>query len=175
MARSEMPDTSIFIDQFEAIGTDVDIAAFRFTSHGGGGAHIRAAVLLMPTHPRKDFEVYILALLDILLDRCGVDENRRHGAKLLDLTMPPAHGFGFADLWGAAVDHFLPPGTVQHVGQQAHATWITFDRVEEQDRAVPARADDPREGTDFQLAVGALDHLELAQLFYRGQIFAQIV
>jgi hypothetical protein len=53
--------------------------------------------------------------------------------------------------------HLLPRRIIQHVGHQPNAAGITFDRVEKQDRTVLARADDPGQCADLQLAIGAFD------------------
>src|SRR6185503_18233768 len=108
MSRRHVADASGLIDQFETIGTDVDVAAFRIARYRRSRAHVRTAVLLVPTHPGKNLEVDVFVLLDVLFDRRVIDINRRQGLKLFHLAVPPTRRLSFAELRRAAMDDLLP-------------------------------------------------------------------
>src|SRR5262249_23040177 len=174
MPGSEMTDTGIFIDQFESIRSDINIAAFQVAGHRRSGAHIRATIFLVPSRPGKYLEIDVLHLPDVFCNRRLIHEHGWYRLKRFHLRIPPAHGFTLSQFGRATMNQLLPLSVVEHVGHQAHTARITFDRVKQQDRTIFPRADHSRQRTDLKLAIRALYQLEMAHLLHRRQIFAQI-
>src|SRR5262245_66649947 len=99
-----MADTGSFVDELEAIGTHVDVAAFGISRYRGRSAHITATIFLVPAHPGKYLEIDVFALLDVFFNGRFVDEDGGQRPIGLHLRMPPAHGFTFSQLGRTAMD-----------------------------------------------------------------------
>ena len=176
MARGHHDADGFLVMHLGAVGAGIQPVLLGVAGDAvGAGADIAAAVLLVPFWRWKFGDVDIIPHHDVFEHRPVVDDDVRHDALLLQVSLAVRVAqLPLGEVLGKTERH-VATGAGKHVEQQPEALRAALDILEHHAGAV-FRAQHRFGGEpDVLLAIGALDGADLAQALGHREPFAQIV